>query len=78
VKTIKISEGIVDVLVEALSVAATRYDEETSRRSNTMKQARASFFRKIQHELNRALQDGAEYPGCICCGYETAQRWHLP
>jgi hypothetical protein len=79
-KTVAVSVGIVTVLCEALLVAANRLDELQRQRKrgqrDPMYDVRARFYRNLQQELRRALEDRAEYPGYVCCNYEAGQKWH--
>jgi hypothetical protein len=76
-KTVSISAGVVDVLAEALTIAATQLDEmakQTKRYRHD--DVRAGFYRHLLAELIRALDDKPHYPGCVCLNYEAGQDWH--
>ena len=71
-KTITISEGVVQSLVEALLIAEAELDlrqrEYKGRGRDPMHDVRAHFFRDLRNELQRALAEGDQRP--VCVGYE--------
>jgi hypothetical protein len=75
-KTVNVSAGVIKTISESILIAAHQLDMRAKDKPSAMYDVQADFLRRLDRELQRALQDGPEYPGCVCVGYEAGQIWN--